>query len=328
MGKLQDGRVTGVYPIFRPLAEVRLLKPRFNSDWLAKNALLPLRLASRFPNRHSMKRSVVFSLCFPVQYRVSNPNERRRPHVDDSTIAFRAKEQLGKFLGKVFTHFSKPRKKFLADMLYGIQASGDTQLSSVMRAINDDSGKCHAVEKRLSRNVADATIGDDIDKAILEAGAKFVRDDTLILVDPTEIRKEFGLKMEHVRNATSRSSSGDARETADAPREGTAHGRRQGLRRGADDAAHVASRQRVVRVDVADRRGMSHAERLQRGPRVAKPSVAVAERLLTAIGVNRHADKPQIRNNVHYRYENASHPFNPTFHVRLDGEPFSRCNAA
>ena len=83
---------------------------------------------------------------------------------------------LGKFLGKVFTHFSRPRQKFLADMLYGIQASGDTRiprgaaeppkavargvLSSVMRAINDDSGKCHAVEKRLSRNVADATTGE------------------------------------------------------------------------------------------------------------------------------------------------------------------------
>ena len=111
----------------------------------------------------------------------------------------------------MFTHFSRPRQKSLADMLYGIQASGDTQLSSVMRAINDDSGKCHAVEKRLSRNVADATIGDDIDKAILEAGAKFVRDDTLILVDPTEIRKEFGLKMEHVtmiRDASRSSKEG------------------------------------------------------------------------------------------------------------------------
>lgn len=79
--------------------------------------------------------------------------------MNDSTIAFRAKEQLGKFLGKVFTHFSKPRKKFLADMLYGIQASGDTQLSSIMRAINDDPGMKHAVEKRLSRNVANEEIG-------------------------------------------------------------------------------------------------------------------------------------------------------------------------
>ena len=48
--------------------------------------------------------------------------------MNDSTIAFRAKEQLGKFLGKVFTHFSRPRQKFLSDMFYGIQASGDTRI--------------------------------------------------------------------------------------------------------------------------------------------------------------------------------------------------------
>ena len=38
------------------------------------------------------------------------------------------KPEVGKFLGKVFTHFSKPRKKSLADMHYGIQASGDTRI--------------------------------------------------------------------------------------------------------------------------------------------------------------------------------------------------------
>ena len=67
-----------------------------------------------------------------------------------------------------------------------------------MRAINDDSDMRHAVEKRLSRNVANEDIGPEIDKAILAEGAKHVREDSLILVDPTEIRKEFGLKMEHV----------------------------------------------------------------------------------------------------------------------------------
>ena len=131
--------------------------------------------------------------------------------MNDSIIAFRAKEQLGKFLGKVFAHFSKPKKKFLADMLYGIQASGDTQLSSVMRAINDDPDMRHAVEKRLSRNVANEDIGDEIDKAILAEGARHVRNDTLILVDPTEIRKEFGLRMEHVtmvRDASRSSKEG------------------------------------------------------------------------------------------------------------------------
>ncbi|MGN0888771.1 MAG: hypothetical protein ACI4UY_07820, partial [Kiritimatiellia bacterium] len=32
------------------------------------------------------------------------------------------------------------------------------------------------------------------------------------------------------------------------------------------------------------------------------------ERPLPTLGVNQPAGKPQIRNNVHYKYENASHP--------------------
>ena len=131
--------------------------------------------------------------------------------MNDSIIAFRTKEQLRNFLGKVFTHFSKPKKKFMAEMLYGIQASGDTQLSSIMRAINNDTSMRYAVEKRLSRNISDETIGNEINKAILAEGAKHVKEDTLLLVDPTEIRKEFGLKMENitmVRDASRSSKEG------------------------------------------------------------------------------------------------------------------------
>ena len=75
--------------------------------------------------------------------------------MNDSTIAFRAKEQLGKFLGKVFTHFSRPRQKFLADMLYGIQASGDTQLSSVMRAIAEGLRRAFTRFGRFCRKILD-----------------------------------------------------------------------------------------------------------------------------------------------------------------------------
>ena len=131
--------------------------------------------------------------------------------MNDSTIAFRAKEQLGKFLGKVFTHFSRPKQKFMADMLYGMQASGDTQLSSIMRAINDDPGMRHAVEKRLSRNLADEGLCAAVSKAVLSEGARHVKDDTLVLVDPTEIKKEYGYRMEYISRVrdASRSSKED-----------------------------------------------------------------------------------------------------------------------
>ena len=54
MNKNQPARAHIVYwsfPIFRPLAEVRLLKPGIQRRWLAKNAPLPFRLSSRFFNR-------------------------------------------------------------------------------------------------------------------------------------------------------------------------------------------------------------------------------------------------------------------------------------
>ena len=62
--------------------------------------------------------------------------------MNDTKIASKAKaqlaEQLANFMGKVFTHFSKPTKRFIKECIYGIQTSGDTKLSSIVRAIDDD----------------------------------------------------------------------------------------------------------------------------------------------------------------------------------------------
>ena len=107
---------------------------------------------------------------------------------------------------KVFTHFSKPSKKFVEECIYGIQASGDTKLSSIVRAIDDDIKPIYT-EKRLSRNLDGDSIGDDIAAAVLEAGAASVRGDTLLLVDPTEIRKEFAHAMEYVTRVRDASRS-------------------------------------------------------------------------------------------------------------------------
>ena len=57
--------------------------------------------------------------------------------MDDTKIASKAKAQLANFMGKVFTHFSKPTRRFIEKCIYGIQASGDTKLSSIVRAIDD-----------------------------------------------------------------------------------------------------------------------------------------------------------------------------------------------
>ena len=130
--------------------------------------------------------------------------------MNDTRIASKAKAQLANFMGKVFAHFSKPSRMFIEECIYGIQASGDTKLSSIVRAIDDDIRPIYT-EKRLSRNLDDEALEAAVAQAILAEGARTVRSDTLLLVDPTEIRKEFAHAMEHVtlvRDASRSSKEG------------------------------------------------------------------------------------------------------------------------
>jgi hypothetical protein len=75
-------------------------------------------------------------------------------------------------MGKVFTHFSKPSKRFIEECIYGIQASGDTKLSSIVRAIDDDIRPIYT-EKRLSRNPDDETLESSVAEAVLKDGARY-----------------------------------------------------------------------------------------------------------------------------------------------------------
>lgn len=130
--------------------------------------------------------------------------------MNDTKIASKTKAQLANFMGKVFTHFSKPTRKFVEECIYGIQASGDTKLSSIVRAIDDDIRPLYT-EKRLSRNLDGETLGARVSEAVLREGARTVGSDTLLLVDPTEIRKEFAYRMEfvtRVRDASRSSKEG------------------------------------------------------------------------------------------------------------------------
>ena len=77
--------------------------------------------------------------------------------MNDTKIASKTKAQLANFMGKVFTHFPKPSKRFIEECIYGIQASGDTKLSSIVRAIDDDIRPIYT-EERLSRNLDDETL--------------------------------------------------------------------------------------------------------------------------------------------------------------------------
>lgn len=117
--------------------------------------------------------------------------------MNHSATAFKAREQLKGFLGELSPHFSRPTGKFVGDMIYGIQASQDVKLSQIARAL-DEPISMKKLEDRLSRMLWSEAIEPEIFGVIARLGARRIRQDTLIVIDPTDIQKLYAEKMEYL----------------------------------------------------------------------------------------------------------------------------------
>jgi len=117
--------------------------------------------------------------------------------MNHSATAFKAREQLKNFLGELSPRFSKPLGKFVGDMVYGIQASQDVKLSRIARAL-DEPISMKKLEDRLRRMLGSEGIEQGIPGAVARLGSRHVHQDTLIVIDPTDIRKLYAKKMEHL----------------------------------------------------------------------------------------------------------------------------------
>ena len=75
----------------------------------------------------------------------------------DIKIAHKIKQQIGRFTGIIAKSFAKPQKKFVKEMLYGIQSSKDIKLSNINRSLQEDIPLIKT-ENRLSRNLSSIDI--------------------------------------------------------------------------------------------------------------------------------------------------------------------------
>jgi hypothetical protein len=91
----------------------------------------------------------------------------------------------------------KVTQRFVEEMLYGIQARGSVRLSEVARSL-EESISLKKVIERLSRNLARRGLAQAIGEAVLNEGAVKVKEDTLLIVDPTDITKKYATTMEYL----------------------------------------------------------------------------------------------------------------------------------
>jgi len=115
----------------------------------------------------------------------------------DSKIVGRIKSQITLFSHKISIGFKKPFRKFMVQMLYGIQASKDVKLSNIARSLNEEIPLIKT-ESRLSRNLGGMDLTESINGRLMVEGGKRIQQESVIALDLSDLDKPYAEKMEYL----------------------------------------------------------------------------------------------------------------------------------
>jgi len=114
-----------------------------------------------------------------------------------SGLGQKLREQIHGFSGKLSSQFSVPKQRFVEEMVYGICAKEDVKLSAIARSLEEDVALIQT-EKRLSRNLDAEGMDEQVTDAVVRLGSRRVHEDTLLVIDISDIAKPYARKMEHL----------------------------------------------------------------------------------------------------------------------------------
>ena len=117
--------------------------------------------------------------------------------MSSSNLGSRLKAQLTKYALAVSEGLSRPQRKFVQQMLYGIQATQDVKLSSIARSLQENIALIKT-EDRLSRNLGSEALDVHLLQRLAEMGSRRVGAQTVLCLDLSDVRKEYAQKMEHL----------------------------------------------------------------------------------------------------------------------------------
>jgi hypothetical protein len=112
-------------------------------------------------------------------------------------LATKIQGQIERFSGKVSRGLTKPSARMVGEVLVGMQARGSVRLSEIGRALGEPTALKKVIE-RLGRHLERAEVRERVQANLLEEAAARVDEETLVIVDPTDITKPHARKMEHL----------------------------------------------------------------------------------------------------------------------------------
>ena len=112
-------------------------------------------------------------------------------------IGRKLRQQIHYFSGELCHGMGTVASRFVEEAVLGISASGSVRLTQIGRALEEQIS-LHATHKRLSRNLADQSLEHNIGRKVLHLGSKHINEDTLLIVDPSDVRKKYAKKMQYL----------------------------------------------------------------------------------------------------------------------------------
>ncbi|MCQ2755204.1 MAG: transposase [bacterium] len=112
-----------------------------------------------------------------------------------NTLNHNLKRGILKFSEKISKNFSRPEFKFVSQMMYGILSSQSCMLSEISRKLEEKTSVKKIID-RLSRNLKEFDKGNELFENYLKAVKSEINDKTILIVDGSDITKDYTTKME------------------------------------------------------------------------------------------------------------------------------------
>ena len=114
-----------------------------------------------------------------------------------SKTARKLRTRIAKFSGELSAGLPRVAARFVSEMIYGIQASQSVILTKIGRTLEEPI-PIKKVQGRLCRQLGRKELGATIQSNLLNMAKELVKEDTLLILDPSDIRKKYAKRMEHL----------------------------------------------------------------------------------------------------------------------------------
>lgn len=121
----------------------------------------------------------------------------RRPHMNYAKTVFKLREQIIKFSGELSSGWPKVVRRFLAEVIYGIQARQSVRLTEIARSL-EERIPIRKTQYRLCRQLGRRGLWVKLVRRLSGMGSWRIKEDTLLVLDISDIAKKYAQRMEYL----------------------------------------------------------------------------------------------------------------------------------